>query len=185
MRASRARVGKATIYRRSSSKEELVVDAVNQLKMPFDDVDSGSARGDLVAIGRQVMPAAVAGHVSRLMPKLMSEAANDPALHAAYHRNLVAPRRRIIAAVLERGVARGEIRADIDLLTDMVVGPFVYRIIISGGDPKFPPTCPSAWSTPSSTASPPRRAAPGGPRPRREPLTPSQPLTGLLPARGW
>ncbi|HEV8649694.1 MAG TPA: TetR/AcrR family transcriptional regulator [Actinomycetes bacterium] len=137
--AARAGVGKATIYRRWSSKEDLVVDAVGHLKMLFADVDTGSARDDLIALGRQVLPAAISHRATQLMPKLMSEAAKHPELHAAYHRNLVAPRRRVICEVLRRGVERGEIRddVDLDLLVDMVVGPFIYRIIVSGGNPTF------------------------------------------------
>ena len=39
-------------------------------------------------------------------------------------------------AIVERAQARGEIRADIDpeLAVDLMVGPFIYRVIIAGGD---------------------------------------------------
>jgi hypothetical protein len=39
--------------------------------------------------------------------------------------------------VLRRGVARGELRADLDveLTIDLLTGPWVYRLLISGGDP--------------------------------------------------
>ena len=40
-------------------------------------------------------------------------------------------------AIVERAKARGEIRAEVDteLAVDLMVGPFIYRLIISGGDP--------------------------------------------------
>jgi hypothetical protein len=39
-------------------------------------------------------------------------------------------------AVLERAVARGEIRDDVDieLMIDLFAGPVVYRLLITGGD---------------------------------------------------
>ena len=43
---TRAGVGKATIYRRWSSKEELVSDAIVVLHEEFDTPDTGSLRGD-------------------------------------------------------------------------------------------------------------------------------------------
>ena len=45
--AERAKVSKATIYRRWSSKEQLVLDALRSAMSPLDDVDTGSLRGDL------------------------------------------------------------------------------------------------------------------------------------------
>ena len=43
---TRAGVGKATIYRRWASKEELVRDAIVFLHQEFDTPDTGSLRGD-------------------------------------------------------------------------------------------------------------------------------------------
>jgi hypothetical protein len=39
-------------------------------------------------------------------------------------------------AILERAVARGEIRDDVDieLIIDLFAGPVVYRLLITGGD---------------------------------------------------
>jgi AcrR family transcriptional regulator len=50
----RAGVGKATIYRRWSSKEELVRDAIVALHEEFDVPDTGSLRGDYHAIAEMV-----------------------------------------------------------------------------------------------------------------------------------
>jgi hypothetical protein len=72
-----------------------------------------------------------------LMPRLLADVAGDREMHALFSEHLVAPRRRVVKALLERGVARGEIRADADLelATDMIIGPIVYRVILTGGDP--------------------------------------------------
>jgi len=41
-----------------------------------------------------------------------------------------------VRAIVERAKARGEIRQDVDteLAIDLMVGPFIYRLIIAGGD---------------------------------------------------
>jgi hypothetical protein len=70
------------------------------------------------------------------VPRLLAEAAGDREMHAIFYENLVAPRRAVMAEVLRRGVARGELRADLDveLAIDLLTGPWVYRLLISGGD---------------------------------------------------
>jgi AcrR family transcriptional regulator len=132
---TRAGVGKATIYRRWSSKEELVRDAIVFLHDEIEAPDTGSLRGDYDALATRVRAAASRGGAA-LMPRLLGEAVNDPELFAIFRAHLVDPRRAALRSVLERGIARGEIRAgiDLDLLIDLFAGPAVYRLLITGGD---------------------------------------------------
>src|SRR3712207_1262916 len=54
--ASEAGVGKATIYRRWRTKEELVVDTVSELNaVEAEPVDTGSIEGDLRAVMRAMV----------------------------------------------------------------------------------------------------------------------------------
>ena len=46
---ARAGVGKATLYRRYGSKEELVTEAIRHLNQPIDRPDTGSVRADILA----------------------------------------------------------------------------------------------------------------------------------------
>ena len=132
---TRAGVGKATIYRRWASKEELVRDAIVFLHDEFDTPDTGSLRGDYEALAQVVRASASRGGAT-LMPRLLGEAVNDPELFAIFRANLVEPRRAALRTVLGRAVARGEIRGDIDLelILDLFAGPAVYRLLITGGD---------------------------------------------------
>ena len=70
------------------------------------------------------------------MPRLLAEASRDPELHAIFYAQLVEPRRRVLRIALERARDRGELRADADLelAIDMLVGPIIYRFLITGGD---------------------------------------------------
>jgi AcrR family transcriptional regulator len=132
----RAGVGKATIYRRWHSKEELVRDAIVDMHDDFVVPDTGSLRGDYEGMAARVIAAAQRAGAATFMPRLLGDAANDPELHAIFYAHLVEPRRRQMRGVLERAVERGEIRGDLDLdlVMDLFAGPVVYRLLISGGD---------------------------------------------------
>ena len=132
----RAGVGKATIYRRWSSKEELVRDTIVFLHEDFAAPDTGSLRGDYETLAGAVRASASRGGAAMLMPRLLGESVHDPELFAIFRANLVEPRRAALRSVLERAVARGEIRPGIDpeLMVDLFAGPAVYRLLITGGD---------------------------------------------------
>ena len=134
--AARAGVGKATIYRRWKSKEELFVEAIASIALNPEVPDTGSVRGDFEAASRAAV-GRMAPEAFRVLPRLMADAADDPELLEALHEALVRPRRAAIGTVLRRGVERGELRADIDvdLISDMLIGPLIARVLLSGGDP--------------------------------------------------
>ena len=123
---TRAGVGKATIYRRWPSKEELVRDAIVFLHEEFETPDTGSLRGDYAALAeRRAGERARAAAPRMLMPRLLGESVNDPELFAIFRANLVEPRRAALRTVLERAIDRGEIREglDLELLLDLFAGP--------------------------------------------------------------
>ena len=133
--AARAGVGKATIYRRWKTKEELFAEALHGIAIELPDPDTGSVRDDvlgLVAFNLEHMPR----NVALMMPRLMIESADDPELHALMRDVLVLPRRRVLKGVLQRGIDRGELRADLDLelAVDIIIGPFIYEVLITGAD---------------------------------------------------
>jgi AcrR family transcriptional regulator len=133
---ARAGVGKATLYRRYGSKQDLVSAAIRHLNQPLDRPDTGSVRADILAVARSVMAGAERVEFASFAPRLLAESAGDPEMHAIFYANLVAPRRAVMGEVLRRGVARGELRADLDIemAIDVLTGPWVYRLLISGAD---------------------------------------------------
>lgn len=133
--AARAGVGKATIYRRWKEKETLVIEALGRILRAIPVPDTGSARGDLlgllrVAVGMYGDPAS---HV--LLSGLVAAMARSPAIAHAMRAGFDAQWRAAMRQVLERGIARGELRpdADVELATDVVSGPLFYRYLMSGG----------------------------------------------------
>ena len=133
---ARAGVGKATIYRRWSSKEELVRDAIVFMHDDVQAPDTGSLRGDYQGMASLVRSAAHRAGAATLMPRLLGETANNPELHTIFYDNLVEPRRAQMRTILQRAMARREIRDDVDieLIIDLFAGPVVYRLLITRGD---------------------------------------------------
>jgi hypothetical protein len=72
--------------------------------------------------------------VGRVMPALVAELARNPELAASFRREFVKPRRALIHDTLSRGVARGELRPDVDLdiVADAMVAVLHHRLLITG-----------------------------------------------------
>jgi AcrR family transcriptional regulator len=135
--AAEAGVGKTTIYRRWSSKEELIVEAVEHIRPPAGELpDTGSFVGDLMALAALQEERLAATAAPRLVPILLSESTDNPELHALLVERLVRPLRAILTEFVRRGVERGELRSDLDVepLVDVIHGTPVYRLLLTGGD---------------------------------------------------
>ena len=76
-----------------------------------------------------------------MLPGLVADLHDDPALLAAFHERYFQPRRRSVRAALQRGVERGELAADIDhdLAVDMLVGPVYYGLLARGDKVELSP----------------------------------------------
>jgi AcrR family transcriptional regulator len=118
MVATRAKAGKATLYRRWASKSELVIDAVACMKsadIDFDALpDTGTLRGDLLAM---VKPHTIEESARKLqvMAGLVSMLSRHPELADAVRDAVMGPRVRINRLFLQRAIDRGEIPADVDI----------------------------------------------------------------------
>ena len=139
--ADHARVGKATIYRRYRSKEELVAAAVgalvSEIAVPAQSSprEEGSTRQDLLALMRGAVELYNGSRAAGLMPSLVAAMRKSPELARAVREGFVAGRRAALREVLARGVARGDLDRDLDfeLALDVLGGPLFYRLLITGG----------------------------------------------------
>ena len=133
--AERAGVGKATIYRRYRSKDELVADAVATLVSEIAIPDTGSTRSDLLALMRQAVELYSGPLAPGLMPALLEETRRNPELATTLRDQFLADRRSALSAVLKRGVRRGDLRRDLDLelALDVLGGAIFYRLLVTGG----------------------------------------------------
>jgi len=133
--AARAGYGKAAIYRRWPSKSALVVDAVAACKDEGMQLpDTGSTREDLLVYVRNMVRYLRTSDPGRIMPAMLAELARNPEFAASFRQGLVQPRRALVLEMLRRGVARGDLRPDVDLdiVADAMASVFHYRMFFTG-----------------------------------------------------
>jgi AcrR family transcriptional regulator len=134
--ATTAHASKATLYRRWPTKAELVIAAfIEGVRQVAVDPDTGTLRGDLVAIGEQIC-----GHVSTqagTIRAVLVEIGRNAELNAVMQEQFLAQKEALMAEVLARAVDRGEIKgtAVTEDLWDMLPGYLIYRFVLSGRAP--------------------------------------------------
>jgi AcrR family transcriptional regulator len=129
--AAQAGVSKATIYRWWPNKAAIVTESFLELTAPqIDFVATGSVRTDLRLQMRRLTEL-LASPSGQVIAALLAEAQHDPAVGEAFRSRWMLVRRRETRAVLERGVANGELRADLDLdvVMDALYGPIYFRLL--------------------------------------------------------
>jgi AcrR family transcriptional regulator len=133
--ASAARASKATLYRRWSSKAELVVDALDRMKGPaeLDPSDTGSLRTDLLAA------ACSAGGITdefglSVIGSIVTVIQRDEEFAAAFREHFVARRVAYQRKIFERAIARGEIPAGVEVDSLLFVLPSLcmYQAYVLG-----------------------------------------------------
>jgi AcrR family transcriptional regulator len=133
--AARAGVGKATLYRRWGSKEALAQDLLASLAAPHIAVaDTGDTRAELHQCVQHALEALRDTPFGGVIRALLSQIAVNPRLGDPFRATVVQARRDEIARVVARGIGRGDLRADadIDIATELLVGPVYFRLIFGG-----------------------------------------------------
>ncbi|MEV0171061.1 TetR/AcrR family transcriptional regulator [Streptomyces sp. NPDC050803] len=130
--ARTAGVGKATIYRRWSGKEELFVDVIRSAEPEDPELPGTSMRDDLVVLLETLRRRGLASRSSAILHNVYAQMRSSPKIWAAYQHGVVAPRRRLGIDVLRRGVENGELRpdGDLELVYDLFVGPMLVRSVM-------------------------------------------------------
>ncbi|OLP02007.1 TetR family transcriptional regulator [Mycolicibacterium porcinum] len=134
--AKRAGVGKPTIYRRWSTKEDLVADAietsVGDLRWPtVEDIDATAPE---VLVERNIDAAAATAADPRfraLVAQVYGSAVTHPRLMQTYWTHYIAPRRELTKRLLIKARHAGRVSedADLDVLVDMLAGAVTYRVL--------------------------------------------------------
>jgi AcrR family transcriptional regulator len=131
--AARAKVGKTTIYRRYSSKAELVADALESLRQEIAIPDTGTLWGDLDRIVENAMTTSLTPLGRQILALIISTASSNPQFAQVYWTKYLQPRRETFRIAIERAKARGEIRADTDsdLVFDFISGIMLYALVFN------------------------------------------------------
>lgn len=131
--ARTARVGNAAIYRRWSSKEELLTQAVHANALALNHIDTGSSRKDLLELARQVLlgyfvPVGVAG------VRLVLDARTNPKLAQLFESAFHGHRRETALVVVRRAAKRGDLSPTttpgmaIEVIAGTTLSHFLYNL---------------------------------------------------------
>jgi AcrR family transcriptional regulator len=108
--ASEAGVGKATIYRRWRTKQDLVVDTISDLnRAEAAPPDTGSLEGDLRLMLRSLV-SVITGPTGAATLSLLSTVPHQPALAEAFRDGPLAVWRHAFEQIWARAEQRGEVR---------------------------------------------------------------------------
>ncbi|MGV4986668.1 TetR-like C-terminal domain-containing protein [Streptomyces sp. NRAIS4] len=131
--ARRAGAGKAAIYRRWPSKLEMTVALVSAIAVDAPEAaDSGTLRGDVLALLTEIAGALRHPLPAKIVPDLLAESARNPELEQALFTAVRDTRRGKATHILERAIERGELPSDVDLelALDLLAGPLYWRLAV-------------------------------------------------------
>ena len=127
--AKRAKVGKATLYRRFASRQDLLNHAVQQLN---EDIPHWSGVGDfwegLETFLDSIRMSMIDSLKSRIMVRVLNDGSRYPHLLTMVNEGIIAPRRAFLGEILSDGINSGVLRSDLDIeaTMDLLVGPMVW-----------------------------------------------------------
>lgn len=129
--ASRAGVGKTTIYRRYETKAELVADAIESIREKVVIPDIGNFWGDIDALIKNAAQITLSPMGRQTVAMIISSASSNPEFAQVYWTKYLQPRRQAFGVVLNRAKVKNEIQANVDpdLVFDLMSGIMLYALI--------------------------------------------------------
>ncbi len=134
-------VSKATIYKHWDNKEALCLEAVSSVQSGLPEFHSDDPKRDLVRLLRHLAEAPRSSELMRIMPKIFGYASVNPAFAKVWAVRIEEPRRNRLTELIERAIAAGELRKDVDLnlALHVLMGPILYhRIMHTAMPPDMP-----------------------------------------------
>ena len=136
--AARAGVARTTVYRRWSSKEALLAQAIAAARGEAEEeaaTESDALRDLPDRLVNALAETVTAPEYTTLVARLVGSLPDAPELLATYWNAYLAPRRAWIISTLLRARTEGLIRADVDLdiLLDLISGAIMYHVLIRPG----------------------------------------------------
>jgi AcrR family transcriptional regulator len=132
--ASRAGIGKTTIYRWYETKEDLVIETLAAMAECGTSIvpDTGSLASDLQAIVQHHMEIDPLGYTRQSMSLTITALAGSSELAKTYWDRYVSRKRDELKQVFDRAKQRGELapKADVDLFLDLVHGYLLFGLLI-------------------------------------------------------
>jgi len=136
--AAGAQTGKAAVYRRWPSKEDLVADALQAGLPRFEQApDLGSVREDLLQLCRQAREAMFSRPGSAVRAVIHEcDPVQAERFHAVIFDGIVEPTLKLLREVITRGIERNEVRSDAanSYVIDAIPAMMMYRSKMCGSE---------------------------------------------------
>ncbi len=136
--AGRAGVARTTVYRRWSSKESILAEAMARSRGAADEEvlrKPLSPQGTVTGVVEALAETVSAPRYRQMVARLIGSIPDQPALMATYLKNYLLPRRKIAADAIELARAEGQIRneVNVDIVLDLIAGAIMYRLFLYPG----------------------------------------------------
>ncbi|MGB8384013.1 MAG: TetR/AcrR family transcriptional regulator [Dermatophilaceae bacterium] len=130
-------VAKTSIYRRWSSLDALVLDAVDVALGDRTVPETGDVVADLMTLVTMLHRSLVDNPLGWALPAIGLSVARDPHLGPDYRARFVLPLRDQAVALISRGIAEGRFvtRLSPEVIVDAVAGSFVFRRVMDDEPP--------------------------------------------------
>lgn len=136
--AARARTGKASIYRRWPTRNDLLLDAIcSQLPTPDEcgltaAIPANKTTADALRDVARMITRVISSPAGDVIRAIKCEAVTNPALARAIDERFQGPRRQYMIELFRRGVARGEVRSDVDIkaIAEVLPALLMYKIVL-------------------------------------------------------
>jgi AcrR family transcriptional regulator len=132
--AAAAQTSKPVLYRRWPDRASLLRDTLLRIATAaIPHQDTGSYRSDMLAILRG-WAALFTGPEGPVLRAAIAAAAHDPELTTAFQNDVIGWRKEEMAALLSRGIARGDVRPDVPVEIARELGQSVlwHRLLVTG-----------------------------------------------------
>jgi AcrR family transcriptional regulator len=132
--AAAAKTSKPVLYRRWPDRASLLRDTLLQIAtaaIPHDD--AGSYRADMLTVLRGWLTL-FTGANAHVLRAAVAACAHDPELAAAFQHDVIGWRKQEMAALLQRGIERGDVRPDVPVEIARELGQSVlwHRLLVTG-----------------------------------------------------
>lgn len=132
--AAAAQTSKPVLYRRWPDAATLLRETLLRIaKTAIPHDDAGSYRGDMLGVLRG-WAALFTGADAPVLRAAIAATAHDPELSEAFRTGVIGWRKKEMAALLSRGIERGDVRADVPVEIARELGQSVlwHRLLITG-----------------------------------------------------
>jgi AcrR family transcriptional regulator len=137
--AKRAGVAKGTIYLHFADKDALFQELIRTALVPLigrlaaPQVPGGSVREALETFAKSFAQEVVSTRRGDIIRLIVSEGARFPGIADFYYREVVSPGMAAVRALIETGIARGEIKQEsLTRFPQIVVSPAIVAVIWQG-----------------------------------------------------